>query len=188
MSRNRDYFLSAYQWKQLYFVNVGAKLPRSPSIWDRQMLNVLRRANLDIFCSWYTATVKVILSLTKEIVRRERGGGRLVTLPEINSWPVRYEVGMDMANQIMRIMCSREDTEETHYSLILSVSCGHQSHTFNMQRPQLKWADTRWSHIGAFYYICARYLCSCRWWKYFLRAWIGGYQMIQIGINLWIPW
>ena len=125
------------------FLNVCGKILRRPIVGDRQTLDVLPRFNLNIFWSRGTSTVKGILGHTKEIVRRERGGGRLVTLPEINYWPVRYEVGMDMANQIMRIMCSREDTEETHYSLILSVSCGHQSHTFNMQRPQLKWADTR---------------------------------------------
>ena len=72
-----------------------------PSIGDRYTLDVLRRANLDIFWSRNTDTVKCILGYTKEILMRAREGGRLVPLPEINVWPIREEVGMGVDIQIL---------------------------------------------------------------------------------------
>ena len=71
------------------------------SVGERHTIDLLRRANLDIFWSQDTSTVKGILGYTKETERREREGGRLVPLPETNSWPVGYMGVMGVAIQIL---------------------------------------------------------------------------------------
>ena len=65
------------------------------------MFYLLRRSNIDIFWIWGTATVKVILGCTEEIVRRTMEGGRLVPLPEINSWPASDKVVMGVSIQML---------------------------------------------------------------------------------------
>ena len=45
--------------------------------------------------------MKGILGYTKEIVRRAREGGRLLTLIEINDCPSRDKVGMGVAIQML---------------------------------------------------------------------------------------
>ena len=65
------------------------------------MLNFFRRVNLGIFWSRETSTMKGILGYTKEIVRRAREGGRLLTLIEINDCPSRDKVGMGVAIQML---------------------------------------------------------------------------------------
>ena len=72
ITRKDDLFLAPYQCKKIWFVNICERLLMRPSVRYRQTLNMLRMANLNIFCSWYTATVKVILRCTKEKVRSER--------------------------------------------------------------------------------------------------------------------
>ena len=65
MARKGDWFISLYQCKKIWFVNVCGRLPRKLSVGDRQMIELLHRANLDIFWSQYTFIVKVILGYTK---------------------------------------------------------------------------------------------------------------------------
>ena len=101
MSRKGDWFIAPYQCKKCWFFNVCGILPRRPRIGDRHKLDVLRRANPDIFWSRDTATVKGVLRCTKEIERRAREEGMLVPLPVINPWPVRDGVGMGVAIQIL---------------------------------------------------------------------------------------
>ena len=67
--------------------------------------------------------MKGILGYTKEIVRRERERGRLVPFSEINPWPIRDEVGMGVAIQMLEKDLYKGKTEDTTHSLILSVSC-----------------------------------------------------------------
>ena len=101
MSRKGDWFLAPYKFKKFWFVNVYGRLPRRPSVGERETLGVLCRANIDIFWSQYTATMKGILGYKKEILRRAKEGGRLMPLTEINSWPIGDKVGMDMDIQML---------------------------------------------------------------------------------------
>ena len=101
MARKEVWFIAPYQCEKCWFLNVCGRLPRRSSVGDRQALDVLRRANIDIFWSRNTATMKDILGYTKEIVSRAREGGRLVPLPEINDWPVRDNVCMGVAIQML---------------------------------------------------------------------------------------
>ena len=77
MERKGGWFITPYQCRKIWFVNVYERLPRRLSVGDSQTLDVLRRANFDIFWSRETENMKIILGYTKEIVRRarEEGGG-----------------------------------------------------------------------------------------------------------------
>ena len=108
MSRKGDWFIAPPKCKKCWFVNVCGRLPRRLSVGDRHTIDLLRRANLDIFWSQDTSTVKGILGYTKETERREREGGRLVPLPETNSWPVGYMGVMGVAIQILEKSLCKE--------------------------------------------------------------------------------
>ena len=71
------------------------------SVRDRKHIGVLHRANIEIFWIRDTDTVKGILGYPREIIRREREGGRLVTFTEINDWPDGDKVVMGVDIQIM---------------------------------------------------------------------------------------
>ena len=101
MEKKGDWFPPPYQCKKCWFVNVFGKLSRRLSIGVRQTIDVLHRANLDIFWSQYTANMKGILGYTQEIIRKVREEGRLVPLTETNYWPVRDKVGMIVAIEMM---------------------------------------------------------------------------------------
>ena len=64
MTRKGELFLEPYQCEKCWFVNVCGRLPRKPSVGGRHMFDLLRRANIDIFWIWDTATVKGILGYT----------------------------------------------------------------------------------------------------------------------------
>ena len=101
MARKGDWFISLYQCKKCWFVNVCGRLPRKLSVGDRQTIDLLRRDNLDIFWSQDTATVKGILGYTEETKRRAREGGRLVPFTEINPWTFGYNMGMGVAIKML---------------------------------------------------------------------------------------
>ena len=65
MARKGHLFLAPYQCEKCWFVNLSERLPRKPSIGDRHMLDLLRRANFGIFWIQDTATNKGILGSTK---------------------------------------------------------------------------------------------------------------------------
>ena len=88
IARKGDWFISPYQCEKYWFINVCGQLPRRTSVGYKHTLELLRRDNIDILWSRDTATVKDILGYTNEIEMRAREGGILVSLPEINPWPV----------------------------------------------------------------------------------------------------
>ena len=66
MEMKGDWFLSPYKCENFWFLNVCGRLLRRSSVGDRQKSNVLRRANLDIFWSQDTATMKGVLWYTNK--------------------------------------------------------------------------------------------------------------------------
>ena len=90
---------------------------------DRQPLDMLYRANFDIFWSRYAATVKGVLGYTKEILRRAREGGSLVPFTEINTCRVRDKVVMSMAIQIMEkyLWKGRNGRDYIHFSTVCKL-------------------------------------------------------------------
>ena len=108
MVRKGVWCLAPYQCKILWFVNVCGRLPRRPNIWDRHTLDVLCRANLDIFWSQDTSTMKGVLGYTKEILRKSREGGEVGAITRNICLACRgHGWAWAWLSKLWRILCAR---------------------------------------------------------------------------------
>ena len=100
VARKGDCILVPHQCEKIWFVNLCGCCPDSSCLEDSQTLEVIHRANLDIFWSCDTSTIHEMLGYEKELVIRAREADRSVPFPAITAWPMGDEVGMGVAIQI----------------------------------------------------------------------------------------
>ena len=102
--------MAPHQCEKRWFVNLCGRCPEPGSLADIQTLAVLRRDNLEIFCSRGTSTVNGMLVYAKEMLGRSREAGRSFPLPFIIYWLVGDEVGMGVAiHMLEKLLASRRN-------------------------------------------------------------------------------
>ena len=72
VARKGDCILTPHQCEKCWLVSLYGCCPDSGSLADSQILEVLCRANLDMFLSCGTSTIHGMLGYAKELVSRSR--------------------------------------------------------------------------------------------------------------------
>ena len=114
IARPGDGVLAPFQCEGCWFVNIYGRYPRGEeSFADKCVLTCLRRANLDVFWSRESSTVKSVGGYLKEIVRRAKEADRPVPLEPFEPWRVEDKQGMGIA--IMMLEKSLSKGRNTDY-------------------------------------------------------------------------
>ena len=114
IARPGDGVLAPFQCEGCWFVNIYGRYPREEeSFADKCVLTCLRRANLDVFWSRESSTVKSVGGYLKEIVRRAKEADRPVPLEPFEPWRVEDKQGMGIA--IMMLEKSLSKGRNTDY-------------------------------------------------------------------------
>ena len=97
VGRPGDWLLCPFQCEDCWFVNLHGRKPVSREYFDQQELLLLRRANLDMFWSRETSTVKGLIADIQDIVKRVGWRDQSFPLSEITPWEVQDHCGMGIA-------------------------------------------------------------------------------------------
>ena len=97
VARPGEWLLNPFQCDHCWFVNLHDRKPILREYLDRQELKLIRRANLDMFWSRESSTVKGIIYDIKDIVKRLSWRDRIIPLSDITSWNLGDRCGMGVA-------------------------------------------------------------------------------------------
>ena len=100
--------VAPFQCEGCWFVNIyGRYAQREDSFADQCVLACLRRANLDMFWSRETSTIKSVVGYLREIVRRADTAERPVPLEPFEPWGVEDRQGMGIAIMMLEKSLSK---------------------------------------------------------------------------------
>ena len=95
IARDGDWLFSPFQCERCWFINIFEREPYPTVILkDRLLLNILRRANLDIFWSRESTTIKQSLGRVKTMISQWKGRYGVSPFPIITPWKVGDDMGM----------------------------------------------------------------------------------------------
>ena len=97
VARPGEWLLNPFQCDQCWFVNLHDRKPVLGEYLDRQELKLIRRANLDMFWSRESSTVKGIIYDIKDIIKRLGWRDRIIPLSDITPWDLGDKCGMGVA-------------------------------------------------------------------------------------------
>ena len=89
VARDGDWLMAPFQCDNCWFFNLCKREPCKFKRDDTKLLNLIRRANLDMFWSREASTVQENLSRVKEIIRRWSTRGSYTPLNELDTWESR---------------------------------------------------------------------------------------------------
>ena len=96
VARPGDWIVAPFQCEACWFINVYNRRPTT-RLADVVALDTIRRANLDMFWSRASSTLKSIMSQVKDTISRCNAAGRRVVLEEMEPWPIGDSSGMGTA-------------------------------------------------------------------------------------------
>ena len=96
VARPGDWILTPFQCERCWFINLYERQALD-SVSDLVVLDTLRRANLDMFWSRTTSTVKGSMSSIKDTIARCKAAGRKVALEGMEPWDIGDSSGMGTA-------------------------------------------------------------------------------------------
>ena len=96
VARPGDWIVAPFQCEVCWFVNVYNRRPTS-TLADKVAVDTIRRANLDMFWSRASSTLRSIMSNIKHTITRSKAAGRRVALEDMEPWPIGDSSGMGTA-------------------------------------------------------------------------------------------
>ena len=96
-ARDGDWMFSPFQCEVCWFHNLFNKSPNPSFNEDSRYLNLIKRANLDMFWSREQSTVSGNVGRIKSVMKSWHSLRRQLPLPPVTPWDVKDEMGMGVA-------------------------------------------------------------------------------------------
>ena len=121
IARPGDWILSPFQCEHFWIVNLHGRQPVRGQFLDEQELIFLRRANLGMFWSHESGTVKGLVYDMKDIIKRSSWRGRsTIPLTQVIPWDIDDSMGMGIALHMLEksIESGRNNSTYTKFDTV----------------------------------------------------------------------
>jgi len=97
VARWGDWLFAPFQCELCWMINLHGRLPLLNEYLDRQEMILIRRANLDMFWSRETGTVRGLVYDLKDIINRATWRKQIIPLDKVKQWEIGDSQGMGIA-------------------------------------------------------------------------------------------